>query len=267
MKFETITPSKALAKYVRHYWVLESDPMIPCVHRIIPNGLTELMFYLSERPSALDPKKNLPDQVLVNGQLSTYFDLEISAPLSLFCVYFWPHGLSRFLSMPMKEVFDQSIPLRYLFKEDITALEEEMHQAKTLLDKTVLVERFLLQMLQTKAQPSRAVRMDHCMRLIYQSRGAVTIEQLAAETCWSRRQFERQFLTAVGTSPRQFLKIVRFQRAIQHKVQTPTATLTETALAAGYYDQAHMVEDFRLYSGWSPKAFFAQGKPHADFFQ
>lgn len=266
MRFETINPSRELSKYVRHYWTLESTPNDTYLHRIIPNGLTELIFYLSERPVSLDSKRELSDNILINGQSDSFFDIGISKKLSLFSVYFLPHGLSMFLDLPMKEVLNRSIPLQLWFKDHIVQLEDEMLNARSIAEKAAIVERFLLQRLHS-GKMYEYNRLDHCLNLINRSRGKITIKELASEACLGRRQLERTFSTFIGLSPKKFLRIVRFQNAIQSRLQCSETSFTDIYTTCGYYDQAHMIEDFQSFTGWSPKKYFDQGSPYSDYFQ
>lgn len=266
MRFETIQPSKELSRFVKHYWILESIPTSSYVHRIIPNGLTELIFYLSSKPKIIKNDKKLSDNILVNGQRDSYFDIEISEKLSLFSVYFLPHGLSMFLDLPMNEVFNQSIPLRFLFRNDVAQLEDEMLKAKTTIEKVTIMERFLMKKLCLKKEYEYK-RMTHGIDIINRSKGIIKIKELASELCLSRRQFERTFLSSIGLSPKQFLKIVRFQNAIQNKKEHSNTSLTRLAVNCGYYDQSHMIEDFQYFSGLSPKKYFRDCEPYSDYFQ
>ena len=266
MEFELIKPSRELSNYVKYYWVLETTPTSPYIHRIIPNGLPELIFYLSDKPQVLDGKKELSDSILVNGQLNSFFDISISKKLSLFSVYFSPHGLSMFLDLPMKEIFNQSVPLRLLHKDAVAQLEDEMQEAKSSFEKAAIVERFLLGILSLKKKYGHN-RMHHCLNLIDYTRGSISIKELASQACLSRRQLERTFLDFVGMSPKQFLKIVRFQNILQTKSQNLDAPLTNVSMMCGFYDQSHMIDDFRSFSGLSPSEYFKLSDPYSDYFQ
>jgi AraC-like DNA-binding protein len=58
-------------------------------------------------------------------------------------------------------------------------------------------------------------------------------------------------------SPKQFSKISRLQAALKLIGQGAFNNLTDLALEAGYYDQAHFIKDFREFTGVSPKQFYA----------
>jgi AraC-type DNA-binding domain-containing proteins len=44
-------------------------------------------------------------------------------------------------------------------------------------------------------------------------------------------------------------------RAVEHE---PQARWAEIAIECGYYDQAHLIREFRAFAGMNPPAFFAQ---------
>jgi AraC-like DNA-binding protein len=71
----------------------------------------------------------------------------------------------------------------------------------------------------------------------------------------------------VGTSPRQFLKTVRFQNALHTKFNQKSVSLTQLACDCGYYDQSHMINDFKSLSGFTPGEYFACCEPYSDYFE
>ena len=100
MDYNISKPSVFLSQYVKHYWSLEN--CIPTgkehIQRIVPNGLFELIFYIEDKPQTTDRPKAISDNIIVTGQLKSYHDLKVTGKLSLFAIYFLPHGLSMFLN-------------------------------------------------------------------------------------------------------------------------------------------------------------------------
>ena len=85
--------------------------------------------------------------------------------------------------------------------------------------------------------------------------GLLRMDDAVRLTGLSARQFERRFTAAVGVTPKLFCRIQRFQRVFQ-AMQDPNASWVDAALACGYYDQAHLVRDFREFSGETPATLF-----------
>lgn len=69
----------------------------------------------------------------------------------------------------------------------------------------------------------------------------------------SARQLERRFLSTLGLPPRFFASLTRFARL--QTLATTGGRWSDHALAAGYYDQAHMIRDYRRFTGSTPTRF------------
>ncbi len=93
------------------------------------------------------------------------------------------------------------------------------------------------------------------VRSVLERKGNVSVSNLAGEYGLSNRQFERRFKEFAGLSPKLYSRIIRFQAATEHKLDR-ARDLTEIAYACGYYDQSHFINDFRQFSGYSPKEYF-----------
>jgi transcriptional regulator GlxA family with amidase domain len=86
------------------------------------------------------------------------------------------------------------------------------------------------------------------------SGGRVSVAELARAADLSTRQLERRFHERVGFAPKLFARLVRFQRALS-LLRAGGASLGEVAAACGYYDQPHLVRDFRRFAHESPARF------------
>jgi AraC-like DNA-binding protein len=268
MKFLSAKPSHFLAPFVKFYWMMKTTKPVTkeYIHRIIPNGLIELTFYLGNRPHLVESDSAFPVHSLVSGQLKSFFDIKYADSLTVFSIYLYPHGLSMFFDLPMSELLNQTVSLRHLLKEKSERLEDDLFEAVTFEEKVNVVEHFFLERLKRNYNEYKFARIDHCIDVINQNFGAVDIETLTSEACLSRKQLERTFSDFIGLSPKQFLKVVRFQNVINKKSKEPFVSLTELAYDCGYFDQSHMVKDFRSLSGLSPKDYFNQCTPFSDYF-
>ncbi|MBD2720837.1 helix-turn-helix domain-containing protein [Hymenobacter armeniacus] len=91
---------------------------------------------------------------------------------------------------------------------------------------------------------------------ILRQEGRVSIEALAQGVGLSRRQLERRFLAEVGTAPKLYASLVRFNHAFRLLAASPAPNWQDVAYACGYYDQAHLIREFRRFTGQAPSAFF-----------
>ena len=181
------------------------------IQRIVPTGLLELSFYLGDKPSSSDPQKSISESSVITGQLKEFFDIQITGKLSLFSVYFYPHGLALFLDIPVRELNNLTVPLQQLMFPVAKELEEKLAETPSFQKRIALMELFLLDRLRKIAAKPHKKRIRNSIEIINRSGGMVDINTLASEACLSRKQFERMFQDTVGTSPKQLLKIIRFQ--------------------------------------------------------
>lgn len=93
-------------------------------------------------------------------------------------------------------------------------------------------------------------------RLMTLRGGDVSVEAMAARCALSRQQFTRRFRAATGLPPKKFARISRFQRLVHTLLTTDVERWGFEAPGWGFYDQSHMVNEFRAFAGVPPIRFF-----------
>jgi len=268
MNYHFSKPSLQLSPWVKQYWGLENCVPAGCEHiqRIVPNGLMELMFYLCDKPGSLSKSKQIAENTIVTGQLKDHYDLLVKGTMNLFSVTFQPHGAMMFFNIPISEFCNQNIPLRYFFKEKVDEVEEQLYKTSCFQDKVTIIENFLMELLRRNIKKYEAARISKIISCINNSKGNMNIDELSDKACLSRKQFERTFTKCIGTTPGNFLRVVRFQHAIFTRQRKPNTPLANLASECGFYDQSHFVSEFKTLSGLTPGKFFSGCEPFSDYF-
>jgi AraC-like DNA-binding protein len=78
------------------------------------------------------------------------------------------------------------------------------------------------------------------------------IEQAASLSCLSMKQFERKCKERIGMNPKMYARILKFSKAYRLHEALPQLSWTKIAYEAGYYDQMHMIKDFKVFAGVNP---------------
>lgn len=78
-----------------------------------------------------------------------------------------------------------------------------------------------------------------------------------------RRQLERRCLGTLGVTPKRFERLERFHRALSAVMVQDAASLAESSLDAGYYDQSHLALEARQLGGASVLEMKSQAAPDA----
>ena len=100
---------------------------------------------------------------------------------------------------------------------------------------------------------ARCDRVSEAAGKIMVSGGVIDIPVLAHTAGLSTRQFARRFIRQIGVSPKLFARVARFEAALQSKARFAAKCWTQIAYEFGYYDQMHMIHDFKDFTGASPK--------------
>jgi transcriptional regulator GlxA family with amidase domain len=104
------------------------------------------------------------------------------------------------------------------------------------------------------AQGGHPVRpeVEEAWRRLVVRRGRVRIGTLAADLGWSRRHLGDHFRKEIGLTPKEVARILRFEHAHGLATAADPQSWARVSAAAGYADQAHLVRDWREFTGCAP---------------
>jgi transcriptional regulator GlxA family with amidase domain len=101
--------------------------------------------------------------------------------------------------------------------------------------------------------------------MLFSSTDNLRIEKLAYDANMSIKTFERKFTEQVGVSPKLFVRMIRFNKALSLKVSHSKKSWTSIAHMCGYFDQMHLIKEFILFSGETPSHFFKDTPPPEEY--
>jgi AraC-like DNA-binding protein len=190
-------------------------------------------------------------RVMISGQLTRAIFLTPSRGGRVFGIRFKPAGASALLRQPMSELRDELRPLndvsRTLHRELMNAAERSasggMASTQTFHDIANVIEKHA-------CDSSPLPMIDAAVASILNSDGETSIANVARECNLSERQLERLFRERVGVSPKMLSRLARFQRALAGFDRE--RNWADVAADAGYYDQSHLLHDFRRFAGETP---------------
>jgi len=234
MNFRRITPGIAAAAFVDHYWILDSAAPAP-PQRVAPDGCPELIVHLGSPFESLVADTWRPQpRSFVAGQLVAPLFLRGTGPARILGATFRPDGLAGVLDARADE------------------LTGGMHAIDTgEIDSIERLEAWLLR--RALRRPDPLVR--EAVRRITESHGCCDIAALARGLAVSTRSLERRFVAGTGLPPKRFARMRRFQ-AVFPRIEAGAGWASAAALC-GYYDQAHLVRDFREFAGQPPASLLA----------
>ena len=87
--------------------------------------------------------------------------------------------------------------------------------------------------------------------------GAIKVKELYTDLNVSKSKLEKNFNAELGMTPKEFCKIEKINHFIRTYQEGYGQNLTELTYKCGYYDQSHLIKDFRYFLDLSPKQFFS----------
>jgi AraC-like DNA-binding protein len=187
-------------------------------------------------------------QIVGTMTLAARFDIEPGA---------WRVGLRfrpgmgrRFLRIDSSELVDRVIPLA-------DVIGARAHEWRGRLDSAESNDerrRILLESVSGLEQKPDPVHL--AIEAMTRAHGEVDVESLAVQAGISSRQFRRRCREEAGLGPKQLARVLRFRRACA--LAARGESWLRVAVEAGYFDQAHLIRDFREFTGATPVSDFSK---------
>ncbi|MEP7107395.1 MAG: helix-turn-helix domain-containing protein [Ferruginibacter sp.] len=257
-----IAPAPVLAPFVRCYSLREfdtngSDLVKPwhALHEISIN------FHFKALPCKLNNPQT--GQILKKGNyggimgLGTQFngELTFNGSYSFFEIYFKPNGFNKIFGLPASEINNLLVFADDIFEPNIKLFFEQLCIASGLNEMALLADAYLLLYLKKQKHADHKDAITHISNLIFKKAGCVNIDLLAYDANMSVRNFERRFIEQVGISPKLFCCVTRFNHAFAMKLKNPEMNWTSIGHKSGYFDQTHLIKDFKRFAGYAPLTF------------
>lgn len=250
--------------YIPHPALQEHVLNISTVHAILPDGMESvvtpyppspfqsLMFYCNHPVSMGRAGSNIfemqPNAVLVGPQCSRV-NIKVNKVLKAIRVDFLPGGMYRMLGVPLYELLDCGFDAATFFNREVRSINEDLQNLPDLLEGKNRVETFLL----NQVKNSKAILpIDYAIRVLMKEDGDMSMEAAASLACLSIKQFERKCKERIGMNPKMYARILKFSKAYRLHEASPALSWTTIAHEAGYYDQMHMIRDFKAFAGVTP---------------
>ena len=252
-------PCVELRPFVEAYGVREAEFATKQVHVPLPARRDcFLEFYLQDRyrivTVATGAEYWAPRCVLVGPSTQRREDLKLSGSLQVFSIRFSPIGFRALFGIPARLLRDQAMEAEFVLGQEIVEIHEQLAAVEP-AQWELVAERYLLKRLRRLDVSAESRIAGHAAAAMQRSRGRVGVAEIAARSSVSPRHLERAFQEQVGVSPKVFGRLLRLDHALE--LARSGTNWAEVASACGYFDQSHLVRDFRAMTGATPVQFAA----------
>lgn len=261
MTLEITLPSPDLRHIIRHYeWIKvpETYEQAQTVTMLPSLAMGFIFVCKRKRDFILVNKKVMPTSMsalglipatLIRSQNYHYGGVEVVR------VIFQLGALSLLLKSSLAEFTNNQTFLMEGLSDEYKALEEKVILADTYAARIACIEDFVRQQL-ARAKEQQALQFAITPEQ-WRDRH-LKVQDLAKDMGYSTRQLRRIFDKSLGLSPKMFIRLVRYNAALQLMHRRQHINLTDIAYQCGYHDQAHFIHEFKEFTEQTPSSFIQE---------
>jgi AraC-like DNA-binding protein len=251
-KLGSVAPHPQLAPFVRCFVHRETFPGSSAIIQPVIASLEQILgfdfcdravMHFSSGKTIYNPRvcmfgaqKKYPGSVCLSGHVVE------------FGIFFRPFASLQLFGIPPAELADLNCDATEVLGSWAGELWNKLAGCLTFSERVKVATESLL-MFAKAARPLTAI-MSTTHRLL-PSDEPTRIDRIAHASAMSIRSYERQFAVEIGMSPKEFARLARFAKAIDLKRMSENSWLN-ISHEVGYFDQMHMVKDFRIFGGDAP---------------
>ena len=258
-KIETIfnfyKPQPPLSNFVDNFWLYDGRVAEHQIERILPTGTLELVINLRQDELRFYDGESSENSsrfsgAIISGACGRGVAPDDAEETFLIGVHFKPGGAFPFLGLPADNLADTHVDLEILWGPSARRLRERLCEARTSAEQFQLLQKALLSRLRDGVEQHYAV--SAALEMFEKNQAGPIVREAAKYIGLSQRRFIQVFKAEVGMTPKLFSRVQRFQRARTLIERMGSSDWVDIALECGYFDQSHLIHDFRFFSNLSP---------------
>jgi AraC-like DNA-binding protein len=270
IEYKQIEPSdletkKYISSYTYSLGSLESTSN-KYITRAFPTFHTQLYFEFYGNISKLQTQNStttITKRTYVNTGIGDWFDIfELESshkniPVKNFKVDLLPHTLFELFEVSPKELLTQDLKVEDIWKDkqECHIMLEQMEASTNGEEMIALFEKHFLKLLKRKQKKTNPY-------LSLFLRYNPSLEDFSKELGYSRRWIQKEYQDIFGLGFKELHSNMRFLKTLQRMeyLVTLKQSINFSLLAneCNYYDQAHLIKEFKKYSGMTPKEYITQ---------
>ncbi len=243
--YQEIKPNHALEHIIYCFWQLKSHKPLPqpFIYRVVSDGCIDIFF------NHYDASESF-----IMGFCRKYTTFHIGNDFYYVGIRFLPATFTLIFGTDARQLSNQSQELSAMLPVFSNWIKKTMSSKFSLTHTINHLETELTKMICNKSY-DLDLRFFNALKLIFEKKGVLDTEK-GLSTGLSPRQLRRWFNYYLGTTPKAFCSVVRFQYILNAKPSYQSLKENKLYLEAGFFDQAHFIKDFKKFYGVTPTEAF-----------
>ena len=236
-------PPLILKPYLDCYWSYTAGTSSALLHAkpIIPDGCIDIIFDLARLTSGC--------ALIIGAMTKPIFNNKTD----IIGIRFKPGMAYPFIKMPMNKLTDIIADYYEFAGHEATILSDQLSESESIKEQlSILNKHFILKL---SSMSLIDPQMQQALYLINKTNGSDTVNDISEKIGWSRQYFNKKCLWYTGLSPKFLLQAIRIKKVVNRYNSEPFHSWSDLSLAGGFYDQSHLINDFKKITGLTPIEF------------
>jgi len=251
-------PTAPLDAFVDSIWVAERGALPHSRERSLPTGRADIVIPLLQdgivRYDSVDAIEATHFRGgIVQGPRDRFMVRGPGGASSVIGVHFKPAGAVAFFGGALAELRNRTVLLEDVWGPTARVFREQLQSAPSPAGRLRLMEVQLLQRLRDSTLGDAMV--GQALRRLHGDPSAAAIEPIQQASGCTPAQFIRRFEAAVGLTPKRYARVLRFNALLPGLVRCGPRDWAAVATEGGYFDQSHLIHEFKRLAGVTPTAY------------
>jgi len=256
-----LVPSYPLKLFIDNFYYYTGYHPEHLVDRLLPDGNVQLLMELTDNTKYIYDNKTLKEiQSCRNTWFSGFRTEPITIPSGreseMIVISFKKGRAFPFFCEPMFSLKNCVVDAELVMETEILEIREKIREIPDPLDKLRYLDRAFTRFYSSGLEENTYV--DYMISGIESNPSNIRLKELTAKVGYSQKHLIKIFKDKVGVSPKEFLKIIRFQKVVQQLESGHQVDWNSVAFDCGFYDQSHFIADFKKYSGFTPTEYLSR---------
>ncbi len=248
-----IIPHPCLDKIIEYYWIEKNGKSSV---KVLPDGTTSIIFNLGDPINIYGINgnyKNVSKNIIVGTQ-KKHYTVDEKNDTYIVGIKFTQGGAYHFFKLPMLKFSNKIINLEDVLNGESEKIRGLLRDAQGVDEVKKVLDYYLL----IKADMLSGTNdiVDYAIKSVKADGSPALIKELCLTANISNKHLISLFNKKVGLSPKIIQRLNKFIKVI-HTIQSRKEIIwPEVAFECNYYDQAHLINEFKSFSGLSPKNYY-----------
>ncbi|RXJ64548.1 hypothetical protein CRV06_00910 [Halarcobacter anaerophilus] len=261
IEFESFTPEYLVSKYIKCYWMIKGNNNLSSYNKtILPHNEVCMTFLIGKESIETSKNKNsINTGIYVSLASSKNYSIDFKDKFHYVDVSFYPGVFYELFKIPLDKLESKLYSIDELCIKMDKSILETLYEKKDNNKETVNILNNYFSKLFYRLDENQF--LNNIKNLCINS----NLEEFYNNSRLSTRQIQRETKKFTGMTPRTIQRISRFYKILEQLKYSSNPNFATIAQNLDFYDQSHLIKDFKSFSGLNLKDFIQTNSNYLQF--